>query len=248
MAEATGTDLAAGVAAMPPPREREDFLRPKYLNMTHEPSTPTMSLQGFKTALLKRRLAEIDILDNARVRGARVISKTTIAKEVKAIKHELRGTKARAAAARLAARHREIAEETRNARAEAERAKERVRALQQELEDESKDIEKILQEEREERAAMLKENQEKREQRRAVVEAELERHEEKRHKLVKSLKDVINEQKEARKILENASELGGGTPQKSPLAAPSPTTAVAPKSAFPSGGWGRPAIPRQPTL
>ena len=112
--------------------------------------------------------------------------------------------------------------------------------LRQELEDESKDIEKILQEEREERAAMLKENQKKREQRRAVVEAELERHEAKRHKLVMSLKGVIQDQKEARKTLESAGEQApGGTPQK-PLSAPSPTMGSAgAKTAFPTGGWGR---------
>ena len=239
MEELTPAEHAAIVKAMPP-AQQEDFLRPTYLNLTHEPSTPTMSLQGFKTALLKRRLAEIDALDNARVGGARMVSKTTIAKEVKVIKHDLRGTKARAAASRIAARHREIAEETRNARAEAERARQRVHMLRQELEDESKDIEKILQEEREERAAMLKENQKKREQRRAVVEAELERHEAKRHKLVMSLKGVIQDQKEVRKTLESAGEQApGGTPQK-PLSAPSPTMGSAgAKTAFPTGGWGR---------
>ena len=107
--ELTPAELKASIAAMPA-REEPDFLRPPYINASHEPPTPTMSLEGFKTALLKRRLREIDAADRARV-----VSKTTIAKEIKAIKHELRGTKARAAASRLASRHREIAEETRTA-------------------------------------------------------------------------------------------------------------------------------------
>ena len=196
--ELTPAELKASIAAMPA-REEPDFLRPRYINASHEPPTPTMSLEGFKTALLKRRLREIDAADRARV-----VSKTTIAKEIKAIKHELRGTKARAAASRLASRHREIAEETREARAEAERAKRRALQLREELEEEAKDIEKAIKIEREERAVALKENEKKRKERRAVVEAELERHAAKRHKLVASLKEIIAQQSEAKKTLEGA--------------------------------------------
>lgn len=193
--ELTAEELRASIAAMPD-REEPDFLRPHRATVTLEPPTATMSLEGFKTALLKRRLAEIDAADRARV-----VSKTTIAREIKAIKHELRGTKARAAAARLASRHREIAEETREARADAERAKRRVAQLREELEEEAKDIEKAIKEEREERAVALKENEKKRQERRAVVEAEIERQRAKRHKLVASLKDIIAQQKELQKSM-----------------------------------------------
>ena len=193
--ELTAEELRDAIAAMPD-REEPDFLRPHRATVTHQPPTATMSLEGFKTALLKRRLAEIDAADRARV-----VSKTTIAREIKTIKHELRGTKARAAAARLASRHREIAEETREARADAERAKRRVAQLREELEEEAKDIEKAIKEEREERVVALKENENKREERRAVVEAEIERQRAKRHKLVGSLKDIIAQQKELQKSM-----------------------------------------------
>ena len=101
----------------------------------------------------------------------------------------------------MASRHREIAEETREARADAERAKRRVAQLREELEEEAKDIEKAIKEEREERVVALKENEKKREERRAVVEAEIERQRAKRHKLVGSLKDIIAQQKELQKSM-----------------------------------------------
>jgi predicted RNase H-like nuclease (RuvC/YqgF family) len=228
--ELTDAELKASVAAMPA-RPEPDFLRPTFPNTQHEPPTRTMPLETFKSALLKRRLAEINYWDSARIKGERIVSKTTIAKEIKAIKHELRGTTARATAAMMANRHREVAEEVRAARADAERARQRVRALREELEEETKDIEKTLKEEREERATTLKENQKKRDERKAVVEAELERHASKRHKLVTSLKSVIAEQSEVKKTLEASGE-DAGTPKKTPQGpgAPSPGPPI---------GWGR---------
>jgi len=192
----TDAELRASIANMPP-REEPDFLRPKLLPLPADEPSPTMSLEGFKSALLKRRLRELAIAD-----GARLVSKTAIAKEVRWIKHELRHAKARTGAARVAARQREIADEAREARADAERARRRVEELRAELEEERADIQKAMQLEREERVALLKENEQKRAERRAVVEAELERHAAKRHKLVASLKDVIAQHGEARKIVE----------------------------------------------
>lgn len=191
----TDDELRASIASMPA-REEPDFLRPKLLPLPADEPAPTISLEGFKSALLKRRLRELAIAD-----GARLVSKTAIAREVRSIKHELRHSKARAGAARVAARQREIADEAREARAEAERARRRAEALRGELEEERADIEKAIETEREERMALLKENERKRAERRAVVEAELERHAAKRHKLVASLKDVIEQANAQKKIV-----------------------------------------------
>ena len=49
--ELTPAELKASIAAMPA-REEPDFLRPRYINASHEPPTPTMSLEGFKLSLI----------------------------------------------------------------------------------------------------------------------------------------------------------------------------------------------------
>lgn len=194
----TDEELRASIARMPA-REEPDFLRPVVKPLAADEPAPTMSVEGFKSGLLKRRLKELALAD-----GARLVRKTAIAREVRAIKQELRLTKARGARSRVMRRHREIVEETREARTEAERARRRVEQIRSELEEERKDIQKAIESEREERQKSIKENEKKRAERKAVLEEELERKSAKRHKLVASLKDVIAQQGEARKVIVDA--------------------------------------------
>lgn len=185
-----------------------------------------MSLQAFKMALLKKRLAEAKAIS---ARAAETDeARAEAAADVKAIKAELLAAKEREERMKHVKAHAEAAEEAAEAQEAADKALAKVERLREEFEEEEREVMAKSKREQESRAKALQERERKRSEQRAKLQEELERRESERHKQVLKLKDTLKEHAEAkRQIAEDAApeegelDLGGGGDRAKP-GAPTP--------------------------
>ena len=162
-----------------------------------------MSLQAFKMALLKKRLAEAKAIS---ARAAETDeARAEAAADVKAIKAELLAAKEREERMKHVKAHAEAAEEAAEAQEAADKALAKVERLREEFEEEEREVMAKSKREQESRAKALQERERKRSEQRAKLQEELERRESERHKQVLKLKDTLKEHAEAkRQIAEDA--------------------------------------------
>ena len=162
-----------------------------------------MSLQAFKMALLKKRLAEAKAIS---ARAAETDeARAEAAADVKAIKAELLAAKEREERMKHVKAHAEAAEEAAEAQEAADKARAKVERLREEFEEEEREVMAKSKREQESRAKALQERERKRSEQRAKLQEELERRESERHKQVLKLKDTLKEHAEAkRRIAEDA--------------------------------------------
>ena len=180
----------------------QDTWSPWLTKVTYK-APKAMSLQAFKMALLKKRLAEAKAI-SARAAEADE-ARAEAAADVKAIKAELLAAKEREERMKHVKAHAEAAEEAAEAQEAADKARAKVERLREEFEEEEREVMAKSKREQESRAKALQERERKRSEQRAKLQEELERRESERHKQVLKLKDTLKEHAEAkRRIAEDA--------------------------------------------
>ena len=162
-----------------------------------------MSLQAFKMALLKKRLAEAKATSGRAAETTE--ARAEAAADEEAIRAELRAAKEREERMKHVKAHCLAAETAAEAREAADKASAKVERLREEFEEEEREIVAKSKREQEARARALLERERKRAEQRAKLEEELERREGERHKQVLKLKDTLKLHADAkRKIAEDA--------------------------------------------
>jgi|TARA_B110000977_G_scaffold198242_1_gene282668 hypothetical protein len=180
----------------------QDTWSPWLTKVTYK-APKAMSLQAFKMALLKKRLAEAKSI-SARAAESKE-SRAEAAADVEAIRAELRAAKEREERMKHVKAHAEAAEEATEAQEAADKARAKVARLREEFEEEEREIVAKSKREQEARARALTERERKRSEQRAKLEHELERAESERHKQVLKLKSTLKEHADAkRKVAEDA--------------------------------------------
>jgi hypothetical protein len=192
----------------------QDTWSPWLTKVTYK-APKAMSLQAFKMALLKKRLAEAKAISARAAESDE--ARAEAAADVKAIKAELLAVKEREERMKHVKAHAEAAEEAAEAQEAADNARAKLERLREEFEEEEREVMAKSKREQESRAKALQERERKRAEQRAKLEEELERRESERHKQVLKLKDTLKEHAEAkRQIAEDAApeegelDLGGG--------------------------------------
>lgn len=180
----------------------QDTWSPWLTKVTYK-APKAMSLQAFKMALLKKRLAEAKSTSARAAETAE--AREEAAADVKAIKAELLAAKEREERMKHVKAHAVAAEEAAEAQEAADKARAKVQRLREEFEEEEREVMAKSKREQEARMKALQERERKRAEQRAKLEEELERRESERHKQVLKLKDTLKEHADAKKkIAEDA--------------------------------------------